>query len=161
VRANGNCEVIPDMPCVWVQAWERSQSMALYRNEMGLVQPPVDRSLQGTSAWINLIDKRDIQMPKGWELARPAAPREPVSLYFPAPGGRLQIYVSQRHHGTFESYRLSMCVRRTHIDKRLKIKYRSAAGETPTAKVIGVSSQWKQSSPRRREPSRSGRAGRL
>jgi hypothetical protein len=22
VRANGNCEVEPDMPCVWVQAWE-------------------------------------------------------------------------------------------------------------------------------------------
>ena len=79
VRANGNCEVIPDMPCVWVQAWERSQSMLLYRNEMALVQPPVDRSLQGTSAWINLIDKRDIQTPKGWELARHDLPRSNIS----------------------------------------------------------------------------------
>ena len=25
VRANGNCEVEPDMPCVWVKAWEGSQ----------------------------------------------------------------------------------------------------------------------------------------
>src|ERR671935_1822333 len=60
VRSNGHCEVIPEMPCVWVQAWERSQSMALYRNEIKLVQPPLDHSLQGTSAWINAIDKRDI-----------------------------------------------------------------------------------------------------
>ena len=27
VRANGNCEVEPDMPCVWVKAWEGSQNM--------------------------------------------------------------------------------------------------------------------------------------
>ena len=79
VRANGHCEVIPEMPCVWVQAWERSQSMLLYRNEMALVQPPVDRSLQGSSSWINLIDKRDVQTPKGWALARHDSPREYVS----------------------------------------------------------------------------------
>ena len=23
VRANGRCEILPDLPCVWVQAWER------------------------------------------------------------------------------------------------------------------------------------------
>ena len=27
VRANGNCEVEPDMPCVWVQAWDGSRHM--------------------------------------------------------------------------------------------------------------------------------------
>lgn len=74
VRPNGHCEVIPEMPCVWVQAWERSQSMMLYGEQIHLIQPPVDRTLQGTSAWINLIDKRDIRMPKGWELARQGAP---------------------------------------------------------------------------------------
>jgi len=78
VRPNGNCEVIPEMPCIWVQAWERSQSMALHGGEIKLVQPPVDRSLQGTSAWINFIDNRDIQTPKGWELARQDAPRREV-----------------------------------------------------------------------------------
>jgi hypothetical protein len=30
VRANGHCEVIPELPCVWVQAWERSQQMQSY-----------------------------------------------------------------------------------------------------------------------------------
>jgi Methylene-tetrahydrofolate reductase C terminal len=79
VRPNGHCEVIPEMQCVWVQAWERSHSMALYRNEIKLVQPPLDRSLQGTSAWINLIDKRDIRAPKGWELARQDAPRGEIA----------------------------------------------------------------------------------
>ena len=78
VRPDGHCEVIPDMPCVWVQAWERSQSLGLYRGEINLVQPPVDRQLQGTSAWINLIDKRDIQAPKGWDLARRDAPGGPA-----------------------------------------------------------------------------------
>jgi hypothetical protein len=27
VRANGNCEVEPDMPCVWVQAWSGANKM--------------------------------------------------------------------------------------------------------------------------------------
>jgi hypothetical protein len=66
VRANGHCEVIPDMPCVWVQAWERSQHMRTYAQELRVVQPPVDRSLQHTSAWINLIEERDAQAPPGW-----------------------------------------------------------------------------------------------
>jgi Methylene-tetrahydrofolate reductase C terminal len=79
VRPNGHCEVIPEMQCVWVQAWERSQSMALYRNDIKLVQPPVNQSLQGTSAWINMIDKRDIRAPKGWELARQNAPRGEIA----------------------------------------------------------------------------------
>jgi hypothetical protein len=66
VRANGHCEVIPGMPCVWVQAWERSQHMRTYAQELRIVQPPVDRSLQHTSAWINMIEERDVQTPPGW-----------------------------------------------------------------------------------------------
>lgn len=55
VRANGHCEIIPEMPCVWVQAWERSRSMATYRDEIQFVQPPVNRQLQDTSAWTNMF----------------------------------------------------------------------------------------------------------
>lgn len=69
VRANGNCEVIPELPCIWVQAWERSRQMQSYTQEMQWVQPPVNRSLQGTSAWINLIEKIDVETPPGWKLA--------------------------------------------------------------------------------------------
>jgi hypothetical protein len=66
VRADGNCEVIPTMPCVWVQAWERSAHMPAYGDEIGLIQPPLNRTLQGSSSWINLIDRRDIAAPRGW-----------------------------------------------------------------------------------------------
>ena len=66
VRANGHCEVIPELPCVWVQAYERSQSMPLYGDEIRLLQPPVNRSLHNTSAWINMFEGIDTQVPAGW-----------------------------------------------------------------------------------------------
>lgn len=67
VRPNGNCEVIPDMPCVWAQAWQRSQSMLIFADEIHVVQPPVNRSLQGSSSWVNMLDGIDAQTPKGWQ----------------------------------------------------------------------------------------------
>ncbi len=59
VRANGHCEVIPERMCIWVQAWERSQSLQEYADEMRLIQPPVNRVLEGTSSWINMAEGRD------------------------------------------------------------------------------------------------------
>ena len=53
VRANGNCEVEPDMPCVWVKAWEGSQNM-VKGNAILNVQKPVDQSLRETSAWLRV-----------------------------------------------------------------------------------------------------------
>jgi len=66
VRANGHCEVIPEMPCVWVQAWGRSQDMGKYKDELQMVQPPVNRTLQDTSAWINMFEEIDQQPQAGW-----------------------------------------------------------------------------------------------
>ena len=51
VRANGNCEVEPDMPCVWVNAWEGSSQMTKGDAILN-VQKPVDQSLRETSAWL-------------------------------------------------------------------------------------------------------------
>jgi len=51
VRANGHCEVEPDMPCVWVQAWDGSRRMK-GGDAILAVQKPVDHSLRETSAWL-------------------------------------------------------------------------------------------------------------
>ena len=53
VRANGHCEVEPDMPCVWVQAWEGSRRMR-GGDAILAVQKPVDHSLRETSAWLRV-----------------------------------------------------------------------------------------------------------
>jgi Methylene-tetrahydrofolate reductase C terminal len=53
VRANGNCEVIPDMPCVWVKAWEGSRAMS-EGDAILNVQKPVDNTLKETSSWLRV-----------------------------------------------------------------------------------------------------------
>jgi hypothetical protein len=67
VRLDGNCEVIPDLPCVWVQAWERSRRMMNYTNDFRHIQPPVDHTLQHTSSWINMIEEKDV--PDSWTIS--------------------------------------------------------------------------------------------
>jgi hypothetical protein len=67
VRADGHCEVIPEQPCIWVQVWERSRAMAAYQDEILLINPPVNRSLANTSAWINMLEGIDRQTPVGWD----------------------------------------------------------------------------------------------
>ena len=66
VRANGNCEVEPDMPCVWVKAWEGSRNM-VKGDAILAVQKPVDQSLRETSAWLRVT-------------ARAAAEREAAAV---------------------------------------------------------------------------------
>ena len=66
VRANGHCEVKPEMKCIWVQAFERSQKMPAYGDEILWIQPPVNRQLEGESAWITMLTGVDMATPKGW-----------------------------------------------------------------------------------------------
>lgn len=62
VRPNGHCEVVPEMKCVWVAAWDGAQRMV----EGGAIldpQPPVDHRRWGRSSWLAVaVDKRP---PKG------------------------------------------------------------------------------------------------
>jgi len=67
VRLNGHCEVKPEMKCVWVEAYERSLKMPLYGDEMLRIQPPLDRQLHGSSAWINLLSGAADRVPNGWQ----------------------------------------------------------------------------------------------
>ncbi|MFO8047233.1 MAG: methylenetetrahydrofolate reductase C-terminal domain-containing protein [Halomonas sp.] len=59
VRANGHCEVKPEMMCVWVDAWEGSRRMK-HGDRIDAVQLPVDHRLTGTSAWL-----REVRQQKG------------------------------------------------------------------------------------------------
>lgn len=51
VRANGHCEIEPEMPCVWVKAWEGSRNMVQGDTILN-VQKPVNQSLRETSSWL-------------------------------------------------------------------------------------------------------------
>jgi hypothetical protein len=57
VRANGNCEVKPEMPCVWVDAWAGSQRMK-NGDRIRELRPSVDHRLQGTSSWLREVRLR-------------------------------------------------------------------------------------------------------
>ncbi|TDR50771.1 methylene-tetrahydrofolate reductase-like protein [Halomonas ventosae] len=53
VRANGNCEVNPEMRCVWVEAWDGSQKMK-GGDKIQVVQLPVDHRQKGSSSWLRI-----------------------------------------------------------------------------------------------------------
>jgi hypothetical protein len=66
VRGNGHCEVKPEMRCVWVVAYENSLQMPIYGHELTEIQPPVNRRLEDTSAWVNMLTGVDKEVPAGW-----------------------------------------------------------------------------------------------
>lgn len=65
VRANGNCEVHTEMPCVWVAAWAGSRAMT-GGDAILVPAPPVDHRLKGGSTWLAVI-----------RAALPTTPAEP------------------------------------------------------------------------------------
>ena len=58
VRANGNCEVEPDMVCVWVTSWQGHQRIGNPVASIQVIQAPVDLRLKGSSAWLRAVRKR-------------------------------------------------------------------------------------------------------
>lgn len=81
VREGGGCEVKPDMSCVWVEAWEGSSRLAQGRGRGVLkLQPPMERDIAGTSAWLRLLTS---------EPAKPAK-REPLPPVVPPPSNALE-----------------------------------------------------------------------
>lgn len=60
VRDNGNCEVKPEMQCVWVDAWDGASRMQK-GNKIYEVQFATDKSKLGTSAWLNLLEQRQAE----------------------------------------------------------------------------------------------------
>jgi hypothetical protein len=58
VRANGHCEVRPEMRCVWVAAVAGSARIEGGREALQQVQAAVDRRLQGHSSWLRVVRER-------------------------------------------------------------------------------------------------------
>ena len=71
VRPDGGCEVHPDMPCVWIEAWRGGQRMtagALPR----AINPPVEHDRAGTSTWLRVA--AGTHQPADLAPAAPARP---------------------------------------------------------------------------------------
>ncbi len=58
VRADGHCEVKPDMRCVWVEAYRGSERIPGGVAAMTQVQFAVDQRQQGRSSWLRVIRER-------------------------------------------------------------------------------------------------------
>ena len=58
VREDGNCEVKPEMRCVWVEAWSGAGRIKGGLDKIRVVQLPVDRRLEGRSSWLKVVRER-------------------------------------------------------------------------------------------------------
>jgi hypothetical protein len=57
VRANGNCEIKPEMKCVWADAY--AGSLLMKHGERILVQqPPIDHRMKGSSSWLREVRRK-------------------------------------------------------------------------------------------------------
>ena len=58
VRADGNCEVKPEMRCVWVEAYRGSERIPGGVEAMSKVQFAVDQRQQGRSSWLRVVREK-------------------------------------------------------------------------------------------------------
>ena len=58
VRADSNCEVKPDMKCVWVEAFHGSERIPDGVRAMSNIQFAVDQRLQGRSSWLRIAREK-------------------------------------------------------------------------------------------------------
>jgi len=59
VRADGHCEVKPEMRCVWVEAYAGSQRMVAGKEAIKVVQFAVDGRLKGKSSWLKVAREKN------------------------------------------------------------------------------------------------------
>jgi hypothetical protein len=60
VRADGKCEVKPDMNCVWVEAWEGNKRFQEKEYPIQILQPAIDNRKIGTSAWLRELRNNEV-----------------------------------------------------------------------------------------------------
>jgi len=78
VRPGNYCEVKPWMKCVWCLAWDGATRMQ-GGAKINEVMPPVDRSLEGSSAWLRVSREKAARLRESKDAARTA-----VAQAFPA-----------------------------------------------------------------------------
>jgi hypothetical protein len=78
VRPGGYCEVKPQMKCVWCLAWDGAARMK-GSDKIHEVLPPVDHSLQGSSAWLRVSREKAAKLRESHDAAKTA-----VAMAFPA-----------------------------------------------------------------------------
>jgi methylene-tetrahydrofolate reductase-like protein len=78
VRPGGYCEVKPRMKCVWCLAWDGAARMN-HSDKIREVLPPVDHSLQGSSAWLRASREKVAKLRESHDAAKTA-----VAMAFPA-----------------------------------------------------------------------------
>ena len=85
---NGQCEVIPEQACIWVKVYERAQA-ANRVDDLKTYIPQRDRSLQGTSSYINYFLDRD---------SRPEHPQPLVQISgtLPKPSAKAAAYIEEQ-----------------------------------------------------------------
>jgi hypothetical protein len=67
VRADGNCEVKPEMRCVWLEAYQGAERIPDGVEGMRTVQFAVDQRAQGRSSWLRVARE------KGTPVSEPPA----------------------------------------------------------------------------------------
>ena len=60
VRADGKCEVKPEMDCVWVLAWEGNKCLRENEYPIQFIQPAIDNRKIGTSAWLREVRRLEV-----------------------------------------------------------------------------------------------------
>ena len=73
VRDGGMCEVKPEMPCVWLDAWQGSAQMR-DPSKIKIIQAPLDRRTQDRSTWVALA--RGSHSKSGFNLVAEPNPQE-------------------------------------------------------------------------------------
>jgi methylenetetrahydrofolate reductase (NADPH) len=79
---NGQCEVLPDRPCIWVKVYERAKA-AGRPEDLKTFIPVRNRSLQGSSSYLNYLLERDSrpERPAPLITISPASkPPEPIAF---------------------------------------------------------------------------------
>ena len=78
VRADGNCEVELDMPCVWIEVGNGRAAIGAAANANARLLP-VDRHLEGAATWVQMLTRQLARVDDVVALAEPVVKRRSAS----------------------------------------------------------------------------------